>query len=350
MNDAPPSVITAGYVPLDIILYRGRTWHAAGGTAGNVAAILGFLGWNASVIADVGDDLAGRRIRSDLQKSNVSVDYLRTVGSLDTPRVVHNITEEGHSYRFKCPKCSRSLPSSRPLSLKRAIEIHETAEVAPNVFFFDRINAGTLDLAEAFKDNGSTIYLEPSREARPTFTRRALEIADIVKVADDRIGELRTTTASKPRQLWIITAGFKGAKFRFGNGKWHESPAYSYPVVDAGGAGDWTSAGLINSFQAHPELNVRTVSSSLTWAQALAAVSCGVPGARGLARRQTADSVIKAAQFLQANGTNDSSMSVGSGRKQIPKMGAPNFTCSSCLQPEITFEEQSVSRIEASCS
>ena len=33
---------TAGYVPLDIVDYQGRIWHAAGGTAGNVAAILGF--------------------------------------------------------------------------------------------------------------------------------------------------------------------------------------------------------------------------------------------------------------------------------------------------------------------
>lgn len=330
MSNDECTIMAAGYVPLDIVSYNGRTWHSAGGTAGNVAAILGFLGWTAYAISDVGDDLAGRRIRRDLQSSNVSVRYLRMLKNFESPRVLHDISETGHIYRFKCPQCTRSLPMSRPISMSRAAEILETA-TAPSVFFFDRINAGTLRLAEKFKAEGSRIFLEPSRDARPEYISRALAVADVVKVADDRVGAFHTFDASSRKQLWIITSGFKGAKFRLGNGIWHESAAYKYPVIDAGGAGDWTSAGLINSFQNIETLKLQNIASALTWAQALAAVSCGVPGARGLAKRQSAESVIKAAQFLQSKGEEDS-ISVKSKEVKIRNVGAPDSTCRCCLQ------------------
>src|SRR5581483_2155695 len=115
-----PTVLAAGYVPLDIVSYQSRVWHAAGGTAGNVSAILGFLGWNASVAADLGSDLAGQRTKRDLQKANVAVEYVRLLPSVRTPRLVHAITSTGHRYVFRCPKCSSPFPTSRPLRSDRA--------------------------------------------------------------------------------------------------------------------------------------------------------------------------------------------------------------------------------------
>jgi fructokinase len=323
---AQRSMVAAGYVPLDIVSFQGRVWHAAGGTAGNVAALLGFLGWNASLVAELGDDDAGKQALRDLKKANVSTDYVRLNKGVRTPRLVHEISGGGHRYLFRCPDCGQSLPSSRPLRTDRALEL--CMEVAaPDVFFFDRLNAGTLTLAEHFAGNGSLIVFEPSRPARESFTRRAVDVADVIKYANDRDSGLDNIEPANRRQLRVVTAGAAGASYRVGKGAWHESPAFSYPIVDAGGAGDWTTAGLIHAL---PEnRTVRAVGDALRWAQALAAVSCGAPGARGLARQQSASTVLRAAQFLEQRRGQASPELVEQPWKESKVRGS---VCRWCLQ------------------
>ena len=321
------SILAAGYTPLDIVSYRGRVWHAAGGTAGNVAAILGFLGSTSSLVADLGDDLAGRKARDDLRKANVSVDLVRLVDGMATPRLVHEISGDSHRFLFRCPRCHQRLPGSRPLTKDRAAEV-ALASAAPDVFFFDRVNAGTVLLAEHYAEAGSVIVLEPSRPSRHDLTRRALRVADVVKYADDRVIGLGAATPERD-QIWIATSGAQGARYRVGKGIWHDSPAFAYPVVDAGGAGDWTTGGLIHTLPLRERRTVRAVADSLRWAQALAAVSCGAPGARGLARQQSAEAVLRAAQFLEKRGETDS---VASNETRWSRSRVPSTTCTCCLQ------------------
>ena len=320
------SIISAGYVPLDIVHYGQRVWHAAGGTAGNVAAILGFLGWDAAIVADLGDDLAGRLAVRDLKKSNVSVELIRLTEGRSTPRIVHCVDRAGPRYLFKCPACAQSLPSSRPLRTDRAEEVAHL-ELKPDVFFFDRLNAGTLLLAERFSATGSLIVFEPSRPARSHFVNRAVAVADVVKQSDDRETGLENSIP-RPGQVGVTTGGACGAQYRVGNGKWHSSPAFSYPVVDAGGAGDWTTAGLVHSLPLRGRRTVSAVAESMRWAQALAAVSCGAAGARGLSRQQTAEAVVRAARFLQSSGQAAGTHQVD-GRRRDPSV--PASSCRWCL-------------------
>jgi fructokinase len=324
------TVVAAGYSPMDIVSYRGRVWRAAGGTAGNVAAILGFLGWKSSLVADLGADLAGDQARADLMRSNVSVEMVRLIHGTMTPRLVHEISATGHRYLFKCPKCSQSFPTSRPLRLERGRELMETV-TAPNVFFFDRLNAATILLAEHFAASGSTVVFEPSRPARADLAIRAMAVANIIKQSDDRETGLKGAAASSSRQLWIITGGSQGARYRLGNGAWHASPAFSYPVVDAGGAGDWTTAGLIHTLSLRDRFKVQEIGEALRWAQALAAVSCGAPGARGLARAQTAEAVVRAAQFVQH--TDERPASNGGEFAEVDQT-SPGSACRTCLLPD----------------
>lgn len=321
------SVLCAGYAPLDIVRYGGRMWHAAGGTAGNVAAILGFLGWDSALVADYGDDLAGRRVLSDLRASNVSTRLVRTMGGRSTPRLVHEIDGAGHRYRYSCSECNSRFPSSRPLRLDRAAEVAD-AEPAPDVYFFDRLNAGTLRLAEHFASKGSFVVFEPSRSARPTWTSRALDVADVVKHASDRTVDVGS---DEPRrgQVQIVTGGASGTRFRIGLGKWHHSPAFPYPVVDAGGAGDWTTAGLVHTLPLTGRRTVKEVGEALGWSQALAAISCGSPGARGLARGQSAEMVVRAAQFVRQRG----SATLEPVATRTRKASAPRSVCTACLTP-----------------
>lgn len=321
------SILAAGYTPLDIVSYRNKVWHAAGGTAGNVAAILGFLGWTSALVAELGNDLAGRQVRDDLRKANVSVDLVRLSEHVTTPRLVHEISRAGHRYIFQCPACKQRLPSSRPLKRHRAQEVIGSIS-SPNVFFFDRVNIGTVLLAEHFAGAGALVVFEPSRRARADLTARALQVADVVKYSDDRQVGLETQLPGAG-QIWITTGGANGARYRVGVGAWYDSPAFSYPLIDAGGAGDWTTAGLIHTLPLERRRTVRAIGDALRWAQALAAVSCGAPGARGLARQQSADAVLRAAQFLEQRGQAGSTDSSSSRWSTDP---VPSTTCQWCLQ------------------
>lgn len=292
-----PAVLTAGYVPLDIVVFGKRMWRAAGGTAGNVAAILSFLGWRAGVIADLADDAAAREVVRDLRKANVDTRGIRLRPTGTTPRVVHEITGAGHRFLFRCPRCGTRFPHSRPLPSSRADELVST-KAAWDVFFFDRLNYGTVRLAEHFAAVGSLVVFEPARIGQPHLLDRALGAARIVKYAADRVPDPASITAKAGRQIHIVTRGEGGASYRVGTGTWHNSPAFPYPTVDTGGAGDWTTAGLIHALGAR-KLSVAAVGDALRWAQALAAVSCGAPGARGLAKQQSAEAVLRAAQFLE---------------------------------------------------
>jgi fructokinase len=334
-DSARRSILAAGYTPLDIVQYQGRKWHAAGGTAGNVAAILGFLGWDATLITDYGDDEAGRNACRDLQAANVSIAHIRLVSGYATPRLIHEIDGAGHRYLFRCPACGTAFPHSRPLRLDRATEITNLG-LHPDVYFFDRVNAGTLHLAEHFARSGSLVVFEPSRPARSAWTQRALAAAHIIKYADDRkpgLGEARP----RPGQLWVITGGVSGTRFRLGDGKWHDSPAFAYPVVDAGGAGDWTTAGMMHALPIRGRRTVAAVADALAWAQAVAAVSCGCPGARGLARGQSADAVLRAAQFVQRrdNGPYEPAPTIARSA------AVPPHACRVCLQPIVSADIRS---------
>jgi fructokinase len=321
------SVIAAGYAPLDIVSYGGRVWHAAGGTAGNVAAILAFLGWKSALAVDYGDDVAGDRAKRDLQAANVSVRLVRNVAGVRTPRLVHEIDGAGHRYLFKCPSCRTAFPHSRPLRADRAAEIAH-GEVAPEVFFFDRVNSGTVLLAEYFASEGSFVVVEPSRPARADLMERAVAAANVVKYADDRDAGLDPSYATAG-QLWVVTGGADGTWFRLGLGKWHHSRAFTYPVIDAGGAGDWTTAGLINALDVGRRPTIKTVRDGLAWAQALAAISCGSPGARGLAKNQSAEAVVRAAAFLQQREATPAAASVPTRSRSTP----PESVCRYCLMP-----------------
>ena len=292
-------MLAAGYVSLDIVTFEGRRWHAAGGSAANVAAIFAFLEWKASVAVDVGNDLAGREILRDLASSNVSLHLARSRDGMVTPRLIHEINSDGHAYRFQCPDCGQRFPFSRPLGINRARELL-CSEETPDVYYFDRANAATLLLAEEFRSAGSTVVYEPSRPIGPVLAERALDAATVVKRSNDRYSGLNKLRPRK-NQVWIVTAGSEGAMFRIGNGAWHHSNPYSCPVVDAGGAGDWTTVGLIHTLNLEDRPTVGSIRVALRSGQALAALSCGAPGARGLTGLGSADVVARAWKELEAS-------------------------------------------------
>jgi fructokinase len=121
-----------------------------------------------------------------------------------------------------------------------------------NVFYFDRISRGAVTLAENARKAGAMVIFEPSSESDPNLLEDALAIAHVVKVASDRIDGNEALRSAKSPFLLIETLGADGLRFshslRDGRRVWRKLSAFDVDTVsDPAGAGDWCTAGIINS-------------------------------------------------------------------------------------------------------
>ena len=140
--------------------------------------------------------------------------------------------------------------------------------------------------------SGALIVFEPSViEDSPIF-REALEIAHILKYARGGIRRPRRVKLPNRRLLEIETLGSEGLRYRSyipscKTSGWQHLESYRPGKVrDAGGAGDWCTAGLIYMLGARGIFGfLRTtkarLQASFSFAQALASWNCQYIGARG---------------------------------------------------------------------
>lgn len=305
----PLDVLCAGFIALDILRVGQHLEHHAGGTAANVAADLAWLGRRTALLGRIGADPAGRLLSNDLARAGVDTDELDLVDVVSTPQVVHAVRPDGsHRYLFACPECGRAFPRHRPAVAAAALRAE--ARLQPRVLFFDRASAGTVAAARAARERGALVLFEPSTAGRVDLTGRAMAMAHVVKVSADRLpaGE-GLPGPSGPDQVQIVTRAGAGLCWRRGPGKWETLAAVPAPsVVDSGGAGDWTTAGLLAGLLARAgESHVKAVLTApgavragLRFGQTLAALSVAHPGARGLAIREERESVLRRAAALVA--------------------------------------------------
>ena len=98
------TVAGAGYIALDILLaskHDRQVRRSAGGTCGNVLAILSFLGHASVPIARLGTDKAADLIISDLKSTGVDCRHVQRDPSGRTPRVVELLPDQpGSTHRF----------------------------------------------------------------------------------------------------------------------------------------------------------------------------------------------------------------------------------------------------------
>ncbi len=317
--------VSAGYMPLDIIDVGESAWRRAGGTAGNVAAILAVLGWRSALAGRVGDDAAGRALRADLDRARVQSDLLKTEGGTLTNRLVHEVRLSAHRYRFTCPRCGQALPRSRPLRLDQ-VDAIIASRPRPDVYFFDRANRATVLLAERYAYAGSTVVFEPSTPANAALLQRAMLAASIVKGSHEHGPELvESYEGGPPDQLRIITEGIAGARVRLGGRRWHRVGVFDATVIDAAGAGDWTTAGMLHKIIGPQHATLAEIKEGVTYGHALAALNCAVAGARGLAEGRSSASIQSMAARVRAGHR------LMPRHKAVATMRAPSGACPWCL-------------------
>ena len=294
-----PKVFGTGLIALDLVVGPApesavRAW--AGGTCGNVLSILAYLGWNAYPVARMNDDLASSRVRMDMKRWGVHLDWANCAPTTHTPMIVQEIRRgrDGrpeHRFSWACPNCGQWLPPFKAITVDAAEGVrHAVADAS--VFFMDRLSRGILELAAEASEGGALVVFEPSSKSAKKLMAEATTIAHIVKYADHRVDSIPSVMGKDSAVLLEVqTLGRRGLKYRHrlgrGTSDWMLLKAIPAPrLADSCGAGDWCTAGLIAKAAAggregFRRAGARRVRSALRYGQTLAAWNCGFEGARG---------------------------------------------------------------------
>lgn len=286
--------IGAGLVSLDILM-RGcsnqQVSYKLGGTCGNVMAILAYYGWETFPIARLDNTDYGKLLLEDVDKCHVRKDFITTNDGTTPVIVQRNIVDKygnpSHKFELLNSHSGRFFLTYKSITKKQAAIILDKLDFMPEVFFIDRVSPAILMLAKHFKNNGGLVFFEPSMKPSTKGFSECVELADIIKFADQRI--LDTSFANKYKdKLFIQTLGKKGLKYSLNGSEWNILGAFENDnIVDTSGAGDWTTATFLNYLKVHNALNIAAISESLvkeglSEAQKIGALSCSFEGARGM--------------------------------------------------------------------
>lgn len=290
--------VGTGLIALDAILNGKPTTPAklyAGGSCGNVLTILSFLGWTSYPIGRLAINKAADIIIEDLEKWGVDTALINKEEKGSTPVIIHRIFTDKkgnpkHKFEFKDPESKKWLPSYRPLLARN---LSSTIEKLPSsdVFYFDRVNRASIELAKFNYNKGTLVFFEPSSAKDLKLFSECLQYTHILKFSNERIKGFRELYTSAQVPLEIETLGEKGLSYRFKSDDWETLNAYEIDsLIDSAGAGDWSSAGIIdklgqNGLKGFNNLDKNSVVKGLKFGQLLGAINCQFDGARGIMYR-----------------------------------------------------------------
>lgn len=289
------TVVGTGRLTLDVIVREGEARSLArsqaGGTCGNVLTNLACLGWQAYPLTDLGDDDPGHRFVRDLARFGVQDALIRHYPDQETPVIIHHIRHEPtgpvHSFSSRCPFCRHRLQYYEPVPMARVVERLPLVPSA-RVFFFDRDSEGALLLARRCREQGALVVYEPNYAGPESQLDDALAVAHVFKFARDKLPDLARRHPLTGPVLVLETLGGDGLRYRAADaGDWVTLPAIPAAVVrDAGGSGDWCTAGFLHRLAQHgadgfARSSQEEVREALRFGQALATWNCAFEGARG---------------------------------------------------------------------
>lgn len=328
-----PVCVGSGFVALDLVMIgneqRTPSFSFAGGSCGNVLAILAFLGWDSVPVIRLKDDNEAVKLVHDLQKWSVNTRFIMKEPNGITPVVVQRICtaingDAYHRFEWKCPTTGVWLPRYRPLPQRIAIEV-STKMPVPKVFYFDRTAKSALILAQKSRDSGALVFFEPSSIGDPELFKQCVDVCHILKYSAERFPKPPNQSHRRP-QLEIQTLGKKGLRFRWQSIR---SPSRRWvtlgaiPVTrfkDAAGAGDWCSAGIIHTVGCAGSRGfIRAAEASIIKAlrlgQSFAAINCRYDGARGAMYQMPSQKLIRESAILlshngQISGIRDKTLPI----------------------------------------
>lgn len=298
-----PTIVATGFFALDVIVDQQRDNPAiaqAGGTCGNVLAIMSHLGWQAVALSRMSGDTLSNYAIEDLRGAGVNMELasVRPCAPLTLIQQKNWMTAKGkasHRFFWSCPYCGKRSEPFRALTLGAATFALRKLN-APDVFFLDRVSPASAFLAEEFSRQGALVVFEPSGRLDPRLLKRILRCAAIVKYPPlyQQQMQLLMTEHRRSKCLEIKTQAEKGLSFRLMQddhvSNWRHVPARAVDAfVDSSGAGDWCTAGIIADVGRNGTVGFDTATEdeilgSIHSGSILAATNCQYPGARGAMR------------------------------------------------------------------
>lgn len=292
-------LVGSGFLALDILFRddaRQPTKRYAGGSFGNVIAILAHLGWKSYPVARLGADSRARRVLEDLREFQVETKFICRTSTGATPVIVVRTMKKAEGvfesrFEWRDPRSGDRLPSHRPFPKFLAEAISPRLPDA-SVFYFDRAEPGSLLLATAMRERGALVFFEPSSCKDLRLFSACMAVSDIVKYSAQRIKEPPQNPDSPSPRLEIQTLGESGLRFRVKEasnlpGNWRHLDPFNLPnFKDSTGCGDWCSAGFLHMVGGKGRagflrLHENKIISALNFGQALAAINGQYEGARG---------------------------------------------------------------------
>ncbi|MCA1477988.1 MULTISPECIES: PfkB family carbohydrate kinase [Bradyrhizobium] len=335
-----PVCVGAGFVAADIVEGRSEEFVAAGGSCGNVLAILAWLGWKSYPVARLGKDWAAGTIRKEFKSIGVDSQFLSDEKAVQTPIVIQRFVEDKkgkrvHRFSLACPECGGWLPRFRASTLQQAADVTQS-EIVPKAFYMDRLSPAAIKVAGWAKEKGALIVFEPSSIGDEKQFQKAVDLCHVLKFSHDRLGHVRDLREAQRPKVIVETLAEDGLRVRW-RGYWSELPAFKTPLfVDGAGAGDWTSAGLIHQIGASgakvfDTLQKPRLLSALRFGQGLAAINCGYEGARGAMMAMTREQLAKRLLALASRGS-EANLNVQD--LQAHEADIPTRLCATCASDE----------------
>lgn len=303
MAEVPPGnqvLVGTGFLALDLLFRnaaRQPSHRYAGGSFGNVMAILAYLGWRSYPVARLGTDRHARSVLEDLKEFRVETKFVQRSPTGATPLIVIRILKNPDGvfrsrFEWRHPGSGGRLPSYRPLPKFIAEEVSPRLPKA-RVFYFDRAENSALLLAKAMRKRGALVFFEPSSCKDAELFAACTAVSDVVKYSAQRIQDPPISRTNPSPRLEIQTLGEHGLRFRLKQnanspGPWRELLPFTVPdFKDSTGCGDWCSAGFLHQVgregrAAFLRLGESEITEALNFGQALAAVNGQHEGARGL--------------------------------------------------------------------
>jgi fructokinase len=148
-----PKIFGTGLIALDWVMGsnpRSPVWSSAGGTCGNILSILAFLGWDAFPIARLSGDVASERVKADMARWDVRLDFVSCGPASQTPIIIQEIRRGSdgsptHRFSWSCPRCGNWLPSFRAVTRDAAETVAPSLKNSA-VLFMDRLSRDRIEL------------------------------------------------------------------------------------------------------------------------------------------------------------------------------------------------------------
>jgi acarbose 7IV-phosphotransferase len=247
-----PTVFIAGGVSYDSVIQLehlpppipatvfSRSFHeSVGSTGAGKALALHKLGFEATLHALIGDDEAGAKIRARFAREGLA--FLPEIDPRGTERHINLMDQEGGRISIYAQTATfEPRIDLNPLEHRIAASDY----VVLNIINYCR---WLIPLAQS-KPIWTDIH---NYDGQSSYHQDFIDAADYLFVSSDSLPDYRAfmqTMIDRGKKLVVCTHGKQGSTALDAAGTWVETPALTFPLVDANGAGDSFFSGFLYGF------------------------------------------------------------------------------------------------------